>query len=230
MVKLVIINRYGETKTLALASLNYDELYKKCKFRKKEGFEKRHTWKLKWEDKDMFVHLFAKVEGRHTIINKYDLPPPLDKILFYGSMAIVASSDEEGDTPVDCTTDTWQILYEQLFGGFDDLEDEDTSEEEFIPPALRAQHGYSKENNFIVNDNEALEYDTPSGSSEEEYQFSAGEDSDEDAGYISAEGSVCSFASNNNDDDADEGGEDQEEGEDTGDNSELEEESYVSEK
>ena len=227
MVKLVIINRYGETKTLALASLNYDELYKKCKFRKKEGFEKRHTWKLKWEDKDMFVHLFAKVEGRHTIINKYDLPPPLDKILFYGSMAIVASSDEEGDTPVDCTTDTWQILYEKLFGGFDDLEDEDTSEEEFIPPALRAQHGYSKENNFIVNDNEALEYDTPSGSSEEEYQFSGGEDSDGGGSYVSADGSVGSIGG---DADDDEGEEDQEEDEETGDNSELEEESYVSEK
>ena len=181
--------------------------------------------------RDIFVNLFAKVEGRHTIINKYDLPPPLDKVLFYGSMAVVASSDEEGNTPVDCTTDTWQILYEQLFGGFEDLEDEDTSEEEFIPPALRAQHGYSKENNFIVNDNEALEYDTPSGSSEEEYQFSAGEDSDEDGSYMSADGSVCSLAGDDEEEgDAEEGGEDQEEGEDTGDNSELEEESYVSEK
>ena len=36
MVKIVIINRYGETKTLTLSSLNYDELYKKCKFRKKK--------------------------------------------------------------------------------------------------------------------------------------------------------------------------------------------------
>ncbi len=59
MVKIVIINRLGETKTLNVSTLNYDELYKKCKFRKKDGFERWNTWKLKWEDKDIFVHLFA---------------------------------------------------------------------------------------------------------------------------------------------------------------------------
>ena len=164
MVKIVIINRYGETKTLTLSSLNYDDLYKKCKFRKKEGFEKQHTWKVKWDKTYIFIQLFGKVAGRPPTINKYELPPPVDKILFYGSMAIVTSSDEEGKIPVDCTTDQWQIFYEGLFGGFEDLEDEDTSEEEFIPPALRAQHGYSKEHNFIVNDNEAIEYDSPSQS------------------------------------------------------------------
>jgi len=223
MVKLVIINCTGEMKTLAVNSLNYDELYKKCKFRKKDGFEKHHTWKLKWESADIFIHLFAKTEGRHTIINKYELPPPMDKILFYGSMAIVASSDEEGESPVDCTTDKWQLLSEKLFGGFEDLEDEDTSEEEFIPEALRAQHGYSKENNFIVNDDEALEYDTASQTSEEEYQFSGDEDSDD--GYVSADADAANSLIDDEEDEDD--GEEQEE---TGDNSELEEESYISEK
>lgn len=229
MVKIVIINRLGETKTLNVSTLNYDELYKKCKFRKKDGFERWNTWKLKWEDKDIFVHLFAKKEGRHTTINKYDLPPPLDKILFYGSMAVVASSDAEGDEPVDCTTDKWQILYEQLFGGFEDVEDEDTSEEEFIPPALRAQHGYSKEHNFIVNDDEALEYDTPSQSSEEEYQFSDDGKSDNEEFVSADEGDDVmeeEYASNDDDDDDND---DDNEDEDTNNNSELEEESLISE-
>jgi hypothetical protein len=224
MVKIVIINRYGETKTLTLSSLNYDELYKKCKFRKKKDFEKRHTWKLKWNQTHIFVQLFGKVNGRAPTINKYELPPPLDKILFYGSMAIVTSSDEEGNTPVDCTTDQWQILYERLFGGFEDLEDEDTSEEEFIPPALRAQHGYSKEHNFIVNDNEVIEYNNPSESSEEEFEFSGDENAETppllESGYNSdlEEGAESV-----------EGAEEEDEEEDTGDNSELEEESYASE-
>ena len=228
MVKIVLISRFGETKTLSISSFNYDELYKKCKFRKSDDFEKRHTWKLIWNNENIFIQLFSKDNGRATSINKYELPPPLDKEIYYGCMALVATSDVGCQSVVNLTTDQWQILYEKLHGGFEDLEDEDTSEEEFIPPALRAQHGYSKENNFIINDDEEIDYDTASQSSEDEYDFEGGSDQEGDClpdehGSVEG-GSVASGEIENEDDVV------AEDEEDDGENSELEQEGYLCEK
>ena len=40
MVKIVIVGKFGEPKTLNVSNLNLEELYKKCKFRKKDYFFK----------------------------------------------------------------------------------------------------------------------------------------------------------------------------------------------
>ena len=228
MVKIVLISRFGETRTLSISSFNYDELYKKCKFRKSDDFEKRHTWKLIWNNENIFIQLFSKDNGRATSINKYELPPPLEKEIYYGCMALVATSDVECQSVVNLTTDQWQILYEKLHGGFEDLEDEDTSEEEFIPPALRAQHGYSKEDNFIMNDDEDIEYDTPSQDSEDEYDFE--NDSDEEDEYLPDDNGSVGGGSVGSEEIDNEGGiEAGAEDDDDDVNSELEEEGYLCE-
>ena len=58
----------------------------------------------------------------------------------------------------DITLKDWETTYEKLFGGFIDLNNEDSySEEEEIPEHMKTKSGYSKEGGFIVDDDEVEE-------------------------------------------------------------------------
>ena len=169
MVKFVAINKYGIREDAVVKTM--DSLYKKCKFRKKDNFENRHTWCL-WmnKEKKIYVHLFAKNTGRPVSINKYELPPPIDGDLFYGTVAVVASEDEDNTKTMDLTIALWEQIYDKLMGGFEDLDNDENDpeeEEEEIPEEHRTKHGYSKETNFVVEDGD-IEYNSSSSSPEEE--------------------------------------------------------------
>lgn len=178
MVKFVAINKYGVPEQGTFKTV--DNLYKKCKFRKNDDFENRKTWRLLANNNTIYIHIFAKNTGRHMSINKFDLPPPIDNDLFYGTVGVVASTDEANTTHVDLTVDMWTQVYDKLMGGFEDLDNDDNDpdeEEEEIPEEYQTKQGYSKETNFVVDDGE-VEYNSSSSSpEEEEYDFS-GDDSD----------------------------------------------------
>lgn len=158
MVNVIIIDKTGELKVCKMNNENEmnDELYKKCKFKKSDNFEKRHTWNSK-KDKYSFksVSVFARDTGKATTENKYDFPPPIDNILYFGCVALVAS-DESGI--VDLSVEEWEKFYEELFGGFENLADtakEDEEEEdelENVPSELKTKSGYLKDD-FVVDDN-----------------------------------------------------------------------------
>jgi len=211
MVKFVAINKLGIPEQASMKEM--ETLYKKCKFRKKEGFESRNSWTLLVNnDKKIYIHIFAKNTGNHKTINKYELPPPIDNDLFYGTVAVVASTDEDNTNNIDLTVDMWDQIYEKLMGGFEDLGDEEEEEEEIIPQKYLTKQGYSKETEFVVDDGD-VEYNSSSSSpEEEEYNFSDG-DSDQD--------SFHSIDNDNKDEIAPSDQEDIEEG-----NSELSEEEY----
>ena len=64
-------------------------------------------------------------------INKYELPPPVDKDLYYGSMALVASKDKDGRESSSFNRRVmWDKIYEKLMGGFEDLDKESDMEDE----------------------------------------------------------------------------------------------------
>lgn len=67
--------------------------------------------------KYIYVDVWAKTEGRAGYENKYEMPPPIDELIFYGNIALVARMDNE--TAIHLTTELWNIIYEKLFGGFD---------------------------------------------------------------------------------------------------------------
>lgn len=220
MVKCVIITKFGEVQTSKIEDMEL--LYKKCKFRKKDNFKQRHCWTLLMNKNPLYIYLYAKDEGRPASINKYELPPPIDKDLFYGAIAIVASTDDELQEKIDFPKARWEKVYEKLMGGFEDLDKtEEESEEEYIPPEFKTQQGYSKENNFIVDDDE-IEYATPSS------------DESEDA-YIYSEAETASTPSSFNHDEEDNKSiEDEDEEQDADDeltepDSELSEEEYIKE-
>ena len=220
MQKIVIITKKGSPKTENVKSLTLDTLYKKCKFRKADNFAKRATWKYD----NLWVSVYARDTGRAGGENKYDMPPPIDKDLYFGSIAVIAHTEEmpSDNTLTDLTAETWKKVYEKCMGGFEDLGDEDTEEDvEEIPKHLQTKQGYSKEDGFVVSDGDEEEDedyvppDTDNDSEEEE------EDDEDDADY----------GEDTDQEDEDEGEEEEEDDEDEdeeeqGEGSELSEEDY----
>jgi hypothetical protein len=158
-------------------------LSKKCGFRATEGFSCYHTWRYRNKHKYSFntsacvggdnevghatvpkyiyIDLWGKTDGRAGQENKYELPPPVDHLLMYGSIALVARIDKQN--AVNLTIKLWEVIYEKLFGGFEDLsatvaEDENEIDElESIPQHKKTSNGYLKDGFVIEDDSE----DTP---------------------------------------------------------------------
>ena len=181
MTDVVIIQKTGEIKQINVKSLQLSELYKKCGFRKSDGFALRHTWKSKLNGESVWVSVFSRDSGKANTENKYDLPPPVDTTLYFGNLALVAHTEESCDNNnlTDLTTKDWNIIYEKLFGGFEDLnatadQDEFESDElDSVPSEYKTKSGYLKDG-FVVDsgedDDEDGSYDPGSQSvSEDEY-------------------------------------------------------------
>jgi hypothetical protein len=165
-VSIVLIETNGTIKTLKTKEVSNETLYKKCGFRVSDDFLCRHTWQVKLQEETYFISLWGKKTGKANFENKYDLPPPMDKDLFFGTCAIVRTSEAgaseapsaaaNANTFLDLTKETWLKIYEHLFGGFEDLGQEDEfSEDELadVDPALLTKHGYLKDD-FVVDSGE----------------------------------------------------------------------------
>jgi hypothetical protein len=150
MISLVIIDKKGSLKTEKIKTMDIEELYKKAKLRKKDNFKKRNTWKT---DK-YWVSIYAKKDGRAGSENKYELPPPIDKDLYFGVMVVVKHKNKipKNEEVVNFTKEEWLKVYEKCMGGFEDLGDtSEEEEEEEIPAHLRTKAGYMKDG-FVVDD------------------------------------------------------------------------------
>ena len=223
MVKLIIVDKGANLKCSDIKNFDIDTLYKKCNLRKKDHFDKRHSWKL---DSEHYVTLFSKDKGRANSENKYDLPPPVDNNLYFGSMLLVKHQDKEltNEKVDDLSLEEWNKLYEKLFGGFEDLGEEDSySDEEEIPEHLQTKQGYSKEGGFVVSDDDIEDEDyIPEEEEEEDEAHSSTDDADDEDGM----GKDSEIDDEEDDDDDEEEDYDEEEYDsDVG--SELSEESYI---
>ncbi len=160
----VIVEPENETTLDELTIL----LSKKCGYRNHNGFSCYHTYKYKNKKKFSFyvdnedvipkyiyVDVWAKTDGRAGNENKYEMPPPVDEIIYYGNIALVARIDKEH--AVNLTATIWNVIYERLFGGFEDLastavEDENEIDElDLIPAYQKTINGYLKDG-FVVDD------------------------------------------------------------------------------
>lgn len=180
MKKVVIISKACSIKCEYVKSFNIDNLYKKCKFRKKDNFEMRHTWSYK----NNYYSLFSKDTGRANSENKYELPPPIDSKLYFGNMVVIKHTKKKpkNNEVINLESDDWLKVYEHLFGGFEDLGDEDSfSEDESIPDELKTKHGYLKDG-FVVSSDADEDY-VPDENEEEEDEILEVTDSDEEADY-----------------------------------------------
>jgi len=160
-LSVIIVEKTGQLKELKIKDYNEAELYKKCGFKKADDFVKHTTWDVKCDGQKYKISLYGKVEGKANNENKYDFPPPVDNVLFFGNCVLVGNTN--------LTINLWNKIYAKLFGGFEDLVDEPMSEdEEEVPVSKKTKHGYKKDG-FVVD----------SGSEEEDDEDNSEDYSDE---------------------------------------------------
>jgi len=176
-ISVIIVEKTGSLKSLTIKDYKEEELYKKCGFKKADGFIKQTEWGVKIDGKKYIVAVFAKTEGKANSENKYDFPPPVDTVLFFGNCALVCSikKDENKWDLTSMSLELWEKIYEKLFGGFEDLaatcaEDEEEEDElENIPASKKTKQGYLKDG-FVVD----------SDSSDDKDDYCSEDDSDDD--------------------------------------------------
>ena len=145
--KILIVEKTGVIKELMVKVFDEADLFKKAGFKSAEGFERRGGWTM---SNGVVVSLYGKITGRAGQENKYDFPPPMDKTLFFGSCVLIAEENSLKKSEL-------EGYYEELFGGFEDIGDEDSTEsedEDDEDDALpKTKSGYAKDG-FIVDDDD----------------------------------------------------------------------------
>ena len=154
LIEIVLIIKTGECVTKKVKSIDFDSIHKFCSFKQKTGFSRIHTWRIKNKH---FIHLYGKSSGRSNNINKFELPPPVDKDLYYGTMCLIRSTTkkESEDDVVNYKASDWNNDYEALMGGFEDLNDEDSYESDELenyPKECITKEGYLKDGFIVSND------------------------------------------------------------------------------
>jgi hypothetical protein len=168
MPSILIVEKLGEIKSTSLKTWNESELYKKAGFKTPEGFKCYTTWSIEIDETKYNIALYGKTAGRANQENKYEFPPPVDKHLFFGNCVLVNKS-EQGDVK-DLSVKEWEEIYENLYGGFEDLgSDSDDSDEDDDEDygMKRTKTGYAKDG-FVVDDDEEGDDDEEEGDDDDE--------------------------------------------------------------
>ena len=151
-LSILIIEKTGTVKETTIKSFDETELYKKAGFKSSEGFKCHTTWDIEELDgKSYSISVYGKTSGRANQENKYEFPPPIDNTLFFGSCVII---NKQAEIPTSITSKEWDKIYDHLYGGFEDLGEEDSEEEsEDDDDIPRTKSGYAKDG-FVVDDND----------------------------------------------------------------------------
>ena len=161
-ITFIVVERNGDLKEHEIKenTICAEELCRKCKFKKIDGYIKRTEWEYlskslsSSSDNKIIIELWAKNDGLANYENKYEFPPPVDNELFFGACALIARNNK--NNYINLTKDMWNKIYEFLFGGFESLvanEDSDEEEEDeldAIPSNKKTRDGYLKDG-FVVD-------------------------------------------------------------------------------
>ena len=202
MITFLLVGNNGTIKQTKAQETSFEFLYKKCGFRSENNFDKRTTWKVNMNGDKHIIELWAKDNGKANNENKYDFPPPVDKELYFGACMLIRR-DEDGNI-INLDALLWTKIYEKLFGGFEDIGNEDEeeySEDELenVDKKLKTKHGYLKDG-FVIDSaavsdedngggNEDDEDDDDDDDDEEEHEMNDFEEDEEDED----EDDDCSF-------------------------------------
>ena len=119
--------------------MSLDNLHKKCLLTTNKNFDVRHVWHYD----DSYISLYSKNKGKAGTENKFELPPPLDNELYFGTVGFFKHRSEELniDEIENFEMEDFKKMIDYLFGGFENLDDtsEGTSEEEVIPEEFKTK-------------------------------------------------------------------------------------------
>lgn len=167
MPTIVLVETNGNLKDVKLKTVSDEELTKKYSLKASDA---KHCWPVKLGNIGYDITLYAKTTGRAGQENKYEFPPPVDSELYFGKCVLVNSGGN-------ITVSEWGRIYENLYGGFDDIGADDSDEDEDdMEGIVLTKAGYMKDD-FVVDDDEILSDDEDDEPSEEEAEI---ESSDEE--------------------------------------------------
>ena len=170
MPTIVLVETNGNLKEVKLKTVSDEELTKKYSLKTSDA---KHCWTVTFGSICYDITLYAKTSGRAGQENKYEFPPPVDSELYFGKCVLVNSSGSGNITVAE-----WGRIYENLYGGFDDIEADDSDEdEEDMDGVALTKAGYMKDD-FVVDDDEVLSDEEDDVPSEEEEEV---ESSDEES-------------------------------------------------
>ena len=175
-LSIIIVEKGGSLKTLKIKDYKVDELYKKCGFKKEEGFSLQVEWNVKLDGQKYIIQMYGKLNGKANMENKYDFPPPIDNNLYFGSCALVGIIKDNTNKIlyINLSLDLWNKIYEKLFGGFENLavtcneDDEEDDELKNIPKNMKTKKGGYLKDGFVVDSSDAEEEEEGSSSEENE--------------------------------------------------------------
>lgn len=104
----IIIDKNGILKEQNSRTLTKDCLYKKCGFRKSEGFEPIHTWTEEDTCKGHAVELWGKKTGKKGQENTYSFQFANDPKMYYGALALIAV--DCNNHVLDLSMNTWKDI------------------------------------------------------------------------------------------------------------------------
>ena len=110
-LSIIIVDKIGELKTLNVKNYCEQELYKKCGFKKDTNFMLHATWDIILNNTTYKVSMYGKNDGKKNFENICKFPHPINDKTFYGSCALVASSN---NTNVNLTIDLWKELNNKI--------------------------------------------------------------------------------------------------------------------
>jgi len=160
MPSILIVDKTAAVKPLLVKQFVEEDLYKRAGFKSKEGFVIQTSWTIPSDNasSSYAIDLYGKTVGRAGQENKFEFPPPVDTVLYFGSCALVG---RQGDAVVDLTPKQWEMAYEYLYGGFEDIgssDEDDDEESEEDDQVAKTKDGYAKDG-FVVDDDEDEEDD-----------------------------------------------------------------------
>ena len=90
--------------------------------RKEKDLKKLYTWDFE----DEKIEMYGYIEGKEKEINKLELPEPIENKLYYNEL--IFFSLNENDEYVDLDEEDFEDFYDMIFGGFDDIDSDDSGE------------------------------------------------------------------------------------------------------
>lgn len=162
MPYIIVIEKNGTVKETNIKEYNPNDLYKKANFKSSEGFILHHKWNI--ENKST-IAIYGKINGKAGQENKYEFPPPIDTLLFFGGCVLISENPSDLTKIKDLRITEWKSIYENLMGGFEDLENEDNDNDEEVDEDKEPNEYVCDD--FLVEDDD-IDYDDVSVQEEEE--------------------------------------------------------------
>lgn len=170
MPNVVVVSKLGEVAHHNVKTPTFEQLYKRAGSKTGSNFTSLASWAVELETKKYNLIVFGKKQGKSNEINKYEFPSPIDNQIIYGNVVIVNLGAKVSanildhlqvgvSIPVlDLTADEWNKIMDHLFGGFEDINSDNTEddsemvdvEEKDADLMGRTKDGYAKDG-FVVD-------------------------------------------------------------------------------